>query len=165
MGDLVLPVPATGVMAALGSAYGIWLGSLVAVAGSCLAGGLGYGLCRLLGARAAAKLCAPGELARFEGFFGRWGAWAVMMSRMLPLLPEVVACLAGLARMPARVFALALLAGTIPACVLFAAIGSLSREAPAWGIAAAVLLPLAAWPLVRRLVSGRGGRGASTSTS
>ena len=150
IGDLFLPIPATGVMAALGSTYGVVLGAIIAAAGSCLSGALGYGLCRLLGERAARRLCKPDELATLERFFAQWGAWAVIVSRMMPLLSETAACLAGLARMPARVFGAALVAGTLPVCVLFAAIGSLSREAPAWGTIAAVLLPLAAWPIVRR---------------
>lgn len=153
VGDLVLPIPATGVMAALGATYGVALGAMIAAAGSCLSGALGYGLCRLLGQRAARRLCKPGELARFEQFFARWGAWAVIASRMMPLLSETVACLAGLARMPARTFAASLAAGAVPVCILFAAIGSVSREAPVWGAIVAVLLPLAAWPVVRRWVT------------
>ena len=41
--DLLLPIPSTLVMSALGLAYGTWLGGLYAAAGTMLAGLVAYG--------------------------------------------------------------------------------------------------------------------------
>jgi len=149
--DLVLPVPATGVMAALGSVYGPALGGAVGAAGSMLAGMAGYGLARWGGKRLARRLADEAELARFQRFFDRWGGAAIIVSRAMPVLPEVVSVLAGLARMRFGRFAAALALGTVPTAVLFAWLGHLAREQPWWGMGVAVALPLAIWPLFLRL--------------
>lgn len=150
VGDLLLPVPATGIMAALGNVYGIGAGTLLGTLGSAGAGFTGYFLARLLGRKGSLRLASQEELDRFRDLFDRWGGMAIIVSRILPVLPEVMAILAGLARMhPAR-FSLALLLGTVPTSLLFAWIGAASRSMPAYGILAAVLLPLLLWPLFLR---------------
>jgi uncharacterized membrane protein YdjX (TVP38/TMEM64 family) len=145
--DLVLPIPATGIMAALGSVYGVWLGGFIAAAGSAGAGFSGYGLARLAGRKGVRWLANDAELARFKAFFDRWGGWGVIVSRILPILPEVMTILAGLAHMDLKKFSAALLLGTIPTCFLFAYLGHASRTDPGYGIAAAVVLPLLLWPV------------------
>jgi len=144
--DLLLPIPATGVMAALGVVYGVWIGAAVGAAGSVLAALLGYGLARLTGRRGIRWIAGDEEVERFRAFFDRWGGAAVIVSRVLPILPEVTAILAGLAPMRFRRFLAALLLGTIPVAILFAGLGSASAEAPWAGILAAVLIPLIFWP-------------------
>ncbi|MEA3367453.1 MAG: hypothetical protein U9R68_04995, partial [Planctomycetota bacterium] len=64
--DLFLPVPATGVMAALGSVYGPVLGALVGAVGSAMAGLLGYGLARVGGQPVARRPASrsPARTAR-----------------------------------------------------------------------------------------------------
>ena len=156
--DLLLPVPATGVMAALGVVYGTWVGAAVGATGSVLAALLGYGLARLAGRRGVAWIADEEEVRRFRAFFDRWGGAGVIVSRVLPILPEVMSILAGLAPMRFGRFLAALLLGTIPAAILFAWIGSASAEAPWYGIVAAVLLPLVLWPGFLWL-AGRGGAG------
>ena len=46
MGDLLLPLPATLIMAAIGYIYGPIAGGLISAGGSFMAGSLGYWLCR-----------------------------------------------------------------------------------------------------------------------
>jgi len=145
--DLVLPIPATGVFAALGSTYGVVLGALVGAVGSTLAGLVGYGLARLAGRRGARRLASEEELARFQSLFDRWGGYAVLVSRALPILPEVMAVLAGLARMRFSRFLAALLLGSGATSLLFAWLGHASRAEPWWGMVAAVLIPILVWPL------------------
>jgi uncharacterized membrane protein YdjX (TVP38/TMEM64 family) len=144
--DLVLPVPATGVMAALGATYGLWLGALVGATGSALAGLAGYGLARLAGRRAVRWIANEPELRRFQAFFDRWGGAAIIISRILPILPEVIAVLAGLSRMRFARFLTALLLGTVPTAVLFAYLGSGAVKEPSYGVLLAVLIPLVLWP-------------------
>jgi uncharacterized membrane protein YdjX (TVP38/TMEM64 family) len=157
--DLVLPIPATGVFAALGSAYGVALGAAIGTAGSCAAGMAGYGLARLAGRRAGRWLADEDELDRFRGLFDRWGPWAVLISRALPILPEVMAVLAGLAGMRLRRFLPALLLGTAATALLYAWVGDASRETPWWGVLAATAVPLVVWPVFVRLAL-RGRRAA-----
>ena len=146
MADLVLPIPATGIMAALGNVYGVWMGGLLSTIGSIGAGFSGYGLARLAGKRGARLLASDDELARFKTFFDRWGGWGIVASRLLPILPEALTILAGLARMGLKRFSAALLMGTIPTCFLFSFLGEASKSAPGFGIATAAVLPLLLWP-------------------
>ena len=154
--DLLLPIPATGVFAALGSVYGVALGALVGAVGSTLAGLAGYGLARLARRRGARWLASEEELARFQSLFDRWGGYAVLVSRALPILPEVMAVLAGLARMRFSRFLAALLLGAAATALVFAWLGDASREAPWWGLLAATVIPLAVWPVFVRLALRRG---------
>ena len=153
--DLLLPIPATGVMAALGAVYGVALGAAVAATGSVLSAVAGYGLARLIGLKAGRFIADPKELERFRAFFDRWGGAAIIVSRILPVLPEVMSVLAGLARMTFPRFLAAVLLGTIPTCVLFAWIGAASARQPGSGILLAVLIPVLLWPLFLRLIRPR----------
>jgi uncharacterized membrane protein YdjX (TVP38/TMEM64 family) len=147
MGDLVLPIPATGIMAALGSVYGLWLGSLISILGSTLAGLAGYGLARFAGRRFSRYLASDAELNRFSLLFTKWGGAAIIVSRIMPIMPEVMVILAGIARMKIVNFATALLLGTVPTCFLFTYLGQAAQKQPVWGISTAVFIPLLIWPL------------------
>lgn len=148
--DLVLPIPATGVIAALGAVYGTWEGAALGVVGTAGAGILGYGTARLLGYRAARYLASDDEMNRFRLFFDQWGGYAVIISRILPMLPEIVSILAGLSGMRFSRFTAALLAGSVPACLLFSWMGQVSGEGSGAGIFMAVLVPLLIWPFVMK---------------
>ncbi|MGV3533962.1 MAG: TVP38/TMEM64 family protein [Chthoniobacteraceae bacterium] len=140
--DLILPLPATGVMSAAGYLYGTLVGGTISAAGSFASGLLAYGLCRAMGHRAAVFLAGEKDLAKGESLFRRKGAWLVAASRCLPLFPEVVACLAGLTRMPLGTFCIALACGSIPMGFIYAAIGARGQENPAAALALSVLVPL-----------------------
>lgn len=148
--DLLLPIPSTLVMSALGLAYGTWLGGLYAAAGTMLAGFVAYGLSRWLGRPLALRLAGEAGLRAGEGFFAAGGAWLVACSRCLPILPEAVACLAGLNRMPFRTFLAAALCGSLPMGFVFAAIGALGQAEPAWALALSVAVPALLWLAARR---------------
>ena len=147
--DLVLPIPATAVMAALGFVYGPLAGGLIGAAGSFLSGLLAYGVCRLFGRRGAARILGERDLVRGERLFAEVGGWLVVLSRWLPVFPEVIACMAGLTRMPARSFMAALACGSIPLGFAFAAVGHAGVERPVLAIALSALLPPALWAAVR----------------
>lgn len=148
--DVILPIPATIVMSALGATYGILLGGLLAALGSILGGLLAYGLARWLGRPAAIFLVGEAGLTQTEALFTKSGAWLVLTSRWLPILPEAVACLAGLARMPFRTFCGALVMGSLPLGFAFAAIGALASDQEALALGLSIVLPVAAWLLGRR---------------
>ena len=122
--DLLLPIPATPVMSAAGYLYGTLIGGLVSAAGSFAAGMAGFRLSRAFGRNIAVRLAGEKELAEHDTLFQRSGPWLVAASRWMPLLPEVVSCLAGLTRMPLRVFTVSLACGAIPMGFVYAAIGA-----------------------------------------
>ena len=148
--DLFLPILGTVVMSALGLVYGWFLGGLIASVGSIGAGLLAYGLARKLGRRAAMWLAGERGLAEGERLFGgEAGGWVVALSRWMPVLPEVVACMAGIARMPFGKFVAALCAGSIPMAFVFAWIGQAGEERPLLAIALSAGLPPLIWGVVR----------------
>lgn len=151
--DLVLPIPATPLMSAAGYVFGTFAGGLAGAAGSFAAGMIGYSLCRLFGQKVAHRLAGKDALAGHEALFQRSGPWIVAASRWMPLLPEVVSCLAGLTRMPVRVFAVSLACGALPMGFAFAAIGSAGRANPTLAITLSALVPLLLWFAARPLLS------------
>jgi uncharacterized membrane protein YdjX (TVP38/TMEM64 family) len=150
--DILLPVPGTAVMSALGLVYGWWLGGLLSALGSLAAGLFAYGACRRLGRPAARWLAGEEGLEQGERLFsGELGGWIVALSRWMPVLPEVVACLAGLARLPLRRFVPALCAGSVPLGFVFAAVGAGGEARPFLALALSALLPPLLWFSLRRL--------------
>lgn len=148
--DLFLPILGTVVMSALGLIYGWFLGGLIASIGSVGAGLLAYGLARKLGRRAARWLAGESGMAEGERLFGgEAGGWVVALSRWLPVFPEVVACMAGIARMPFGKFVAALCAGSVPMAFVFAWIGHAGEEKPIFALALSAGLPPVIWAVVR----------------
>lgn len=150
--DLVLPIPSTAVMAGLGMIYGPWVGGLVATAGSALAGLIGYSLCRIFGRPVARWLAGEAMLTYGQQLFSRIGGWLVALSRWQPILPEVVACLAGLSRMRLGMFVLALLCGSAPLGFVFAAIGYRGQEQPVLTLILSAFAPLLLWFLMKPVI-------------
>lgn len=148
--DIALPIPSTIVMSALGATYGFWVGSILSILGSMLAGLTAYGLARWAGRPAAIWIAGEDGLARTEELFARGGAWLVLTSRWLPILPEAVACLAGLARMPFRTFFWALTVGSVPLGLTFAWIGTLTEDREGLALALSAGIPIGAWLLSQR---------------
>jgi uncharacterized membrane protein YdjX (TVP38/TMEM64 family) len=154
--DLLLPVPNTAVIAAGGILYGPFLGGLIATLGMLVSALIGYGVSRRFGRPAARWLIGAQGLEDGERLFERSGGWIVVCSRWLPVLPEVVSCMAGLARMPVSRFAAAVLCGAVPLAFGFAAGGYYGSDRPLLVLIVAALLPLPVWYLIRR----RSGMGA-----
>lgn len=151
IGDLFLPIPATVVMAASGYIYGGWLGGAINVVGSMLAGMLAYNMCRKLGRSAAERLTGNHDFTGEEEIFARHGFWLIALSRWLPVFPEVMACMAGLMRMPARSFHLALLSGTLPMGFAYGFMGQSLGENPLIAAVIGILPPAFLWLVFRKL--------------
>lgn len=149
--DLLLPIPATGVMAAVGQVYGFALGTVIAASGYLAAGWLGYGLARL-GSPLVSRRISPREAKDLTDFIERWGGWAIILTRMAPILAETMTIVAGLAGMSGRRYGAALVVGTLPTAAAYVFLGSVSTPHPGWGLAAAVVLPVLVWPLVAAII-------------
>jgi len=150
--DLFLPIPGTAVMSGLGYLYGWMPGGLISATGSVLSGLLAYWMCRALGRKAAERIAGTKGLERGERLFSRAGGWVVAWSRWLPVLPEVIACLAGMVKMNFATFAVALVCGSVPLGFAFAAIGDIGHESPGLAIGASVAIPPVLWWIVSRLM-------------
>jgi uncharacterized membrane protein YdjX (TVP38/TMEM64 family) len=145
LADLLLPIPGTIVMSALGAVYGFWMGGLIATIGAMLAGILGYGVGRFFDEKFAKRWLGEKDFEKGKTLFDKSGAWVVAMSRALPILPEVLACMAGLLRMPFGKFVIALACGSVPMGFLFAWIGTVGRDQPTWGLAFSLGVPAVLW--------------------
>jgi uncharacterized membrane protein YdjX (TVP38/TMEM64 family) len=153
--DLILPIPGTVVMSAFGFVYGPLLGGVLSVAGSFVSGALAYWLCRALGRGAARRILGERDLERGERVFAHVGGWLVVLSRWLPLFPEVIACMAGLTRMRASTFHLALACGSLPLGFTFAAVGHAGVQHPTLALALSALAPPALWLAVQPFFRAR----------
>ena len=151
--DLVLPVPQTAVIAALGIIYGTLLGTLLGSLGLITGGLLGYLLMRTSARRYVQRLVRPHWLLEMERLFERGGAWAIVLTRSLPYsVPEVIVFLAGLARMPMGKFITALTVGSVPTAFAFAAIGSVLADQPILALTVSYVLPMLLLPIALHFV-------------
>lgn len=148
--DLFLPLPATIIMSALGYIYGPLVGGLLSVAGSFASGVLAYWLCRMLGENAAIKILGQKEYERGKSISAKMGGWVVVLSRWLPVFPEVIACMAGLTRMPVKYFYLALATGSIPLGFTYALIGHSGNINPGLAVGLSAGLPPLIWFMINR---------------
>jgi uncharacterized membrane protein YdjX (TVP38/TMEM64 family) len=123
--DLVLPIPQTAVIAALGIIYGTLLGGSLGSLGLITGGLLGYGLMLTSARRFVQRFVGPRSLHKVESLFDKGGAWAIVLPRSLPYsVPEAVVVLAGLAGMRIGKFIAALTIGSVPTAFVFAAVGA-----------------------------------------
>ena len=150
--DLFLPLPATLIMSALGYIYGPLVGGLISGVGSFISGSLGYWLCRMLGESTAIKVLGQKEYDRGKKIATSIGGWVVALSRWLPVFPEVVACMAGLTRMPVNYFYLALACGSLPLGFIYAFIGSSGIAHPVLALCISAGLPPLIWFIVSRVL-------------
>ena len=146
--DLVLPVPQTAVIAALGIIYGTVLGGMLGSVGLIGGGVLGYMLMRTSARRFADRLMGRQSRHKMESLFDRAGAWAIVLTRALPYsIPEAIVFLAGLAGMPIGKFTIALTVGSVPTAFAFAALGAGFADRPILVLTVSYVLPMLLLPV------------------
>jgi uncharacterized membrane protein YdjX (TVP38/TMEM64 family) len=151
--DLVLPIPQTAVIAALGIIYGTLLGGLLGSLGLITGGLLGYGLMRTPARHLAQRVAGPRSLHKMQSLFDRGGAWAIILTRGLShSVPEAMVLLAGLAGMPMGKFIAALTIGSVPTAFVFAAIGAGWADRPILVLAVSYVLPVLLLPIALYLM-------------
>jgi uncharacterized membrane protein YdjX (TVP38/TMEM64 family) len=147
--DVVLPVPQTAVIAALGIIYGTLVGALLGSVGLITGGLLGYALMYTAARRYAHRFVGRQSLNKLERMFDQGGAWAIVLTRSLPYsVPEAMVLFAGLAGMPRRKFMAALTVGSVPTAIVFAAIGAGWSDQPILALAVSYILPIVLLPIV-----------------
>ena len=151
--DLVLPIPQTAVIAALGIIYGTLLGGLLGSLGLITGGLLGYGLMLTSARRLVQRFVGSRSLHKMQSLFDRGGAWAIVLTRSLPYsVPEAMVVLAGLAGMPMRKFIAALTIGSVPTACAFAAIGAGWADQPLLALVVSYVLPILLLPIALYLM-------------
>ena len=143
--DLLLPVPGTIVMSALGFVYGTIGGGLISLAGSLAAGMIGYGVGRLCSEKNAIRFLGEKDYQKGKLLFQRGGGWVVGVSRAVPILPEAISVTAGLLRMPVGAFFLSLLCGSAPMSFVFAWIGATGHDRPWLTFSLSFAIPAVLW--------------------
>jgi uncharacterized membrane protein YdjX (TVP38/TMEM64 family) len=147
--DVVLPVPQTAVIAALGIIYGTLLGALLGSLGLITGGLLGYVLMLTSARRYVQRFVGRQSLHKLERLFDQGGAWAIVLTRSLPYsVPEAMVFLAGLAGMPTGKFVAALTIGSVPTAFVFAAIGAGWAHQPILALAVSYILPIFLLPIM-----------------
>ena len=155
--DVILPVPQTAVIAALGIIYGTLLGGLLGSVALITGGLLGYALMRTSARRYLPHFIGPQRLRRMERFFDQGGAWAIVLTRSLPYsIPEAMVFIAGLAGMPARKLIAALTIGSVPVAIVFAAIGAGWAHPPIVALGVSYVLPILVLPIALYLIRRKG---------
>ncbi len=138
--DLFLPVPASVVMVAHGSLFGLVPGAAVSLLGGLSATLLGFALGRW-GRGIVERVTTPTQRSTAHRLLTRWGPWAVVSTRAVPVLAETVAVLAGTSPMRWSVLMCAGAAGNAVPALLYAAVGAGAskgmRMLLVWGLALA----------------------------
>jgi uncharacterized membrane protein YdjX (TVP38/TMEM64 family) len=153
--DLLIAVPTMTTILIAGWLLGPVLGGLTAATGLMLMGFIGYALGRTLGRPILKRLFKDDtRLAGIEAAFARNDLLTLAVCQALPILPELSATLAGIARMNPLRFALGYGLGVIPFAFIVAAGGAAStpddlRPAILTAIATTATL-LVLWRLLSR---------------
>jgi uncharacterized membrane protein YdjX (TVP38/TMEM64 family) len=154
--DLVLPLPQTVVIAALGIIYGTVLGGLLGSVGLITGGLLGYALMLTSARHIWRRFVGRQSLEKVDRLFERAGAWAIVVTRSLPYsIPEAIVFLAGLAGMPMGKFTMALTVGSVPTAFAFAAIGAGWAEQPIMALIVGYVLPILLLPIALYVMHSR----------
>lgn len=125
--DVLLPVPSSLVMVAHGALFGVVLGTLLSLIGSFGAALTGFALGRRSGVWLE-RIVSPEERLRVDRMLERWGALAIVVTRPVPLLAETTAIMAGASAMSWQRVAIASLAGSVPAALLYALTGAVAAS-------------------------------------
>lgn len=133
------PLPSAPIALAAGAAYGHWVGAMLVVAGAELGALVAFGLARKLG---------QPFVERYFGDTSRWAllgsqnmlTFIVFASRLLPFVSfDLISYVAGLSALRLWRFALATLAGIIPASFFLAHMGAIAMtgdtESVLWTVA------------------------------
>ncbi len=126
--DVVVPVPSSLVMIAHGSLFGLWLGAGLSLVGTVIAAAIGFAIGRR-GGGVLNRFVGPDERARADRFLDRWGLLAIVATRAVPILAEATVILAGASRIRWPAMLVAVLVGSVPVVIIFAAIGAAANAA------------------------------------
>jgi len=147
--DIILPVPTMTVMMLSGFVMGFWAGALAGSIGGILSVLMGYLISLRYGDALLLKIVTRTEADLMKLWFEHRGLPAVMVARFMPLMPEILSCLCGSAKMPLPRFLLWFGLGTVPHAVLCAFVGSISTLDNPWPAVFLIATPICAGYILR----------------
>lgn len=158
--DVALPVPSSLVMVAHGAVFGVFVGAALSLAGSVAATLVGFAIGRR-GGGVLDRLVSTEERRRADALLQRWGVLALLVTRPVPILAETVAILAGASSLRWGRTALAAVAGSLPAALLYGLAGAVAASFgdAALVFGAVLVLGGAVWLVGVATGPGRGGTG------
>lgn len=150
--DIWLPVPASIIMTANGALFGVLPGALLSLTGSVSASLIGFGVGRF-GSSMLRRLVTETEYEAARALLERWGIVLILVTRPVPILAETLAIMAGASSFGWGRFALACVAGILPAAFLYALAGATATDMQTGTLAFFIVLLLTGvfWWFGRRL--------------
>jgi len=153
--DILLPVPSSGVMTFTGASLGWLAGSVLSFIGLMLSCLIGYLLGRYFGQPLVRRFVADDELQEMTNRLNKPGLWVLAGFRGVPVLAEASVLVAGVVRLAAGRFWLAVTVANLSISVIYNALGHYARGADwlVYALVISVLLPLMlllAWWLLRK---------------
>jgi len=129
---LVIPLPAAIIMVANGLAFGLWRGTLVSMAGTCIGAVAAYAIGRGIGRMVLERVVPRTNVLWADQFMRDYGRWAIVFTRWAPGVPlDPISYVAGLTRVPAVSFVGLTILGMLPATFVTAYLGSnIDRNMP-----------------------------------
>lgn len=153
--DLLLPLPATAIIAALGAVYGTLLGGFSATLAILASGVCGYWLANKLINKYPALLGTKEEIDKFSESFDKWGPLLIILSRFTPILPEVTVILAGAGKMNFKRFFTALSLSAFSTAFAFALLGDLLSSRPFILMVISLSIPVFLWLVIKPFLKNK----------
>jgi uncharacterized membrane protein YdjX (TVP38/TMEM64 family) len=125
VGDVVLPVPSSGVMIANGALFG-WPAATVLSLAGCVGAGLFGGALGRRGGPLLRRRLDPGSHARLQAALARRGTLVVIVTRPVPIVAETTAILAGAMGMSNTRLGVASAIGSLPPALAYALAGAVA---------------------------------------
>ena len=149
--DVVLPVPSTVVIAAMGQLLGSLRATMIAAGGLTLGCIIGYWLGRVLGSDFACRAMGEEDFSALAKLLDRYGVVVLAACRPVPVLAEVSVIAAGVAEISAYKVLFVTTFANIGFAAIYAALGANAESMTGFllAVAAALGMPLAAMLLAK----------------
>lgn len=139
---VVAPIPASIQLLANSVVYGTFLGGILNLIGLTIGALIAFAIARLLGKGTVERLFGKVTHHSFETWLDTWGGKALFLIRLTPGMPsEFMSYVAGLTKMPPRVYIIATIAGIIPESFFFSWLGDDAMGHFWWIIIAGTAFP------------------------
>ncbi len=123
---LIVPIPSEIVLLAVGMIWGWFLGGLLGVAGSMLAGILCFYVSKKGGRPLAEKFIGKSALEMADDLIEKHGMTAIILARCLPFISfDAISYTAGLVDMDIKKYSIGTFIGTIPRAFFYSYLGSI----------------------------------------
>lgn len=141
--DILLPVPSSILMVAAGGLFGVFVGTLISIAGLMISSSIGFYMGRG-GTKWVHKFVGEEDRLRAEALIERWGLLGLIVTRPIPVLSESLIILAGTTKISFRRAILGSFVGFLPGAVIYNITGAYSVTVGSNLLAFAIVFGMAA---------------------